>query len=93
MKLEYFANLREIAGAKSEEISLEKGESITLAEALEKACRRRAKLREALFEKSGELQKFITVLVNGVDSRALNGLKTEIKDSDEVSIFPAVAGG
>ncbi len=91
MKLEYFAALREIAGVKSEEIALEK--SITLLEALEEACRRHEKLKAALFERNGELQKYITVLVDGKDFRALKGLKTEIKDEDEVSIFPAVAGG
>ncbi len=43
--------------------------------------------------KSGELHRFVNIYVNGEDVRFLQGLKTAIKDGDEVSIVPAVAGG
>lgn len=42
---------------------------------------------------SGELHRFVNIYVNGEDVRFLQGLKTAIKDGDEVSIVPAVAGG
>lgn len=45
-----------------------------------------------LFE-NGEIRRFVNVYINGEDIRHLSGLDSEIKDSDEVSILPAVSGG
>ena len=42
---------------------------------------------------SGELHRFVNIYVNGEDVRFLQGLQTALKDGDEVSIVPAVAGG
>jgi len=44
-------------------------------------------------EKTGELNKFVNIYVNGEDIRFLNSLKTEVKDGDDISIIPSVAGG
>ena len=41
----------------------------------------------------GDIRRFINVFVNGENIRHLSGLETEIKDSDEISILPAVSGG
>jgi molybdopterin synthase sulfur carrier subunit len=50
-------------------------------------------VKERLCDDSGELRRFINVYVNGEDIRFLSGLETPLKDGDEVSIVPAVAGG
>jgi molybdopterin synthase sulfur carrier subunit len=50
-------------------------------------------MRERLCDESGELRRFVNIYVNGEDVRFLQGLGTPIKDRDEVSIVPAVAGG
>ena len=42
---------------------------------------------------SGELHRFVNIYVNGEDVRFLQGLQTHLKDGDEISIVPAVAGG
>ena len=42
---------------------------------------------------SGELHRFVNIYINGEDVRFLEGLRTVIKEGDEVSIVPAVAGG
>lgn len=42
---------------------------------------------------SGELHRFVNIYVNGEDVRFLQGLKTTLKEGDEISIVPAVAGG
>ena len=42
---------------------------------------------------SGELRRFINVYVNDEDIRFLQGKETALKDGDEVSIVPAIAGG
>ena len=41
----------------------------------------------------GELRRFINVYVNDEDVRFLDGKETPVKDGDEVSIVPAIAGG
>ena len=50
-------------------------------------------MRERLVDETGELRRFINVYVNEEDIRFLDGDKTSIKDGDEVSIVPALAGG
>ncbi len=42
---------------------------------------------------TGELHKFVNVYVNDDDVRYLSQLDTPVKEGDEVSILPAVAGG
>ena len=46
-----------------------------------------------LCDETGALRRFINVYINGEDVRFLDGLQTPIKQGDEVSIVPAVAGG
>jgi sulfur-carrier protein len=50
-------------------------------------------LRERLLDEAGELRRFINVYVNEEDIRFLEGKKTGLKDGDQVSIVPAIAGG
>jgi molybdopterin synthase sulfur carrier subunit len=50
-------------------------------------------LHERLVEESGELRRFVNVYVNQEDIRFLSGKETALKDGDEVSIVPAIAGG
>ena len=50
-------------------------------------------MRDRLVDESGEIRRFVNVYVNQEDVRFLDGDKTVIKDGDEVSIVPAMAGG
>ncbi|MBI4437175.1 MAG: MoaD/ThiS family protein, partial [Candidatus Omnitrophica bacterium] len=50
-------------------------------------------LRERLCDEQGKLRRFINVYVNEEDIRFLKGDATPLKDGDEVSIIPAIAGG
>jgi molybdopterin synthase sulfur carrier subunit len=50
-------------------------------------------LRERLLDETGDLRRFVNVYVNQEDIRFLEGQKTALKDGDEVSIVPAIAGG
>ena len=45
-----------------------------------------------LFE-NGQVRRFVNVYLNDEDIRYLDSLDTAVKDGDEVSIIPAVAGG
>lgn len=64
-----------------------------VAEVIEDLERQFPGLRERLCEDSGELRRFINVYVNQEDVRFLSGRTTDVKDGDEVSIVPAIAGG
>lgn len=46
-----------------------------------------------LFKTPGELNRFVNIYVNDEDIRFLENLETPIKDGDNVSIVPAIAGG
>jgi molybdopterin synthase sulfur carrier subunit len=50
-------------------------------------------MNQRLFKTPGELNRFINIYVNDEDIRFLDNLTTPIKDGDEVSIVPAIAGG
>lgn len=50
-------------------------------------------IKARLCDENGNLRRFINFFVNEKDIRFLQGDKTELKDGDEVSIIPAIAGG
>jgi len=41
----------------------------------------------------GKVRRFVNIYVNEEDIRFLKAENTEVKDGDEVSIVPAIAGG
>lgn len=51
-----------------------------------------AGLKERLVDEKG-VRRFVNLYVGDEDIRFLDGLDTELKDGDEVSIVPAIAGG
>ncbi len=50
-------------------------------------------VKERIIDAEGELHRFVNIYVNGEDVRFLDGLATAVKEGDEISIVPAVAGG
>ena len=64
-----------------------------VSELIEDLERQYAGLRERLVEDGGEIRRFINIYVNEEDIRFLKGKATTLKDGDEVSIVPAIAGG
>ena len=46
-----------------------------------------------LVNDEGELRRTVNFYVNGEDVRFLKGAETQLKQGDEVSIVPAIAGG
>jgi len=65
----------------------------TVADVVEDLERQFPGLRERLIDEAGDLRRFINVYVNEEDIRFLQGKKTALKDGDQVSIVPAIAGG
>ncbi|OGB90992.1 molybdopterin synthase sulfur carrier subunit [candidate division WOR-1 bacterium RIFCSPHIGHO2_01_FULL_53_15] len=50
-------------------------------------------IKDRLCDEGGKLRRFINIYVNEEDVRFLQGEKTVLKEGDEVSIIPAIAGG
>jgi len=50
-------------------------------------------IKERLCDEKGTLRRFVNIYVNEEDIRFLDGKKTAIKETDVVSIVPAIAGG
>jgi len=47
---------------------------------------------QRIFE-NGQVRRFVNIYLNDEDIRYLDNLATAVKDGDELSIIPAVAGG
>jgi molybdopterin converting factor small subunit len=49
-------------------------------------------IRDRLLDEKG-VRRFVNLYVGEEDIRFLDGLKTELKAGDQISIIPAIAGG
>ncbi|NEQ27006.1 MAG: MoaD/ThiS family protein [Microcoleus sp. SIO2G3] len=61
-----------------------------LLDSLEQNC---PGIKGRLCDDQGQLRRFVNFYVNSEDIRFLDGANTTLKEGDEVSIVPAVAGG
>lgn len=52
-----------------------------------------AGIETRLFKAEGQLNRFVNIYVNDEDIRFLKNLETPVKEGDEISIVPAIAGG
>jgi sulfur-carrier protein len=50
-------------------------------------------LKERVCDDKGSLRRFVNVFLNDEDIRFQDGPDTRVKDGDELSIIPAIAGG
>ena len=50
-------------------------------------------IKERICDEKGQIRRFINIYVNEEDVRFLKQDETPLKDGDEVSIIPAIAGG
>jgi molybdopterin synthase sulfur carrier subunit len=67
--------------------------SSTVREAIENLESQYEGMKRRLCEEDGSLRRFINIFVNDEDIRFLQGLDTKLKEGDEISIVPAIAGG
>jgi sulfur-carrier protein len=52
-----------------------------------------AGIKERICDENGAPRRFINIYLNEEDIRFLEGESTPVKDGDEISIIPAIAGG
>jgi sulfur-carrier protein len=65
----------------------------SIGEAIAELQTRYPGIKERLVDDSGEVRRFVNVYVNEEDIRFLKNQQTPLKDGDEISIIPAIAGG
>jgi molybdopterin converting factor small subunit len=68
-------------------------DSLTIEQAFEDLVDAFPDLKNHLLDGNDQVRSFIKVFVGEDDIKALDGLETELQDSDIVSIVPAIAGG
>jgi molybdopterin synthase sulfur carrier subunit len=65
----------------------------TIGDAITELQGRFPGIKERLVDENGGVRRFVNVYVNEEDIRFLQNQSTPLKDGDEVSIIPAIAGG
>ena len=65
----------------------------TVGEVLEALAAAHPDTRDQLFGGDGSLNRYVNVYLNDEDVRVLQGLDTEVGESDVLVILPAMAGG
>lgn len=68
-------------------------EASDLSTAIEALDARFPGFKDRLLDESGELRQFVNVYLNDEDVRLGGGLRSKLREKDEISIVPAVAGG
>lgn len=87
----FYATLRAIVGQKTLQPDVPEGSSV--AEVLEQLFKDYPALKPEILSDEGEIQKYVTLFVNGRDIRYLEALATPLQPGQVLDIFPPVAGG
>ena len=84
--------LRKFTGG-AESVTVDSTAGTTVAAILQDIEGRHPGLKERICDDAGKVRRFVNVYVNGEDIRFLSSLETPVKEGDEISIVPAIAGG
>ncbi len=83
------APLKRLAGGQN----VIKSQGRTVGEVLQWLTDAYPELEEKLRDEKGEMRRFINIYVNDEDIRFIRNLGTPLKEGDQISIIPAIAGG
>jgi molybdopterin converting factor small subunit len=64
----------------------------TVGEVIADLDRQHPGIRDKLVDEKG-LRRFVNIYVGDEDIRFMKGIDTDVKDADDISIIPAIAGG
>ncbi len=81
--------LRKLTG----DLELVQAEGSTVGELLQSLDSTYPGLKERICDETGNVRRFVNVYLNDEDIRFLEERATPVKDGDEISIVPAIAGG
>jgi molybdopterin synthase sulfur carrier subunit len=90
MVVKVFANLRQICGGVTVEVQPDGNQVIDV---LDKMVEMFPDLQNEIFTEEKALLPFVHVYVNGRNIIHLEELQTIVKDTDQIALFPPVAGG
>ncbi len=65
----------------------------TITELIQNLDKKYPGIKERVCDEKGKVRRFVNIYLNEEDIRFLNKEETSLKDGDEVSIVPAIAGG
>lgn len=65
----------------------------TLKAVIEDLERKFPGFKDRICDETGKIRRFVNVYVNEEDARFLQAEATPVKDGDDISIIPAIAGG
>ncbi len=68
-------------------------QAASINEMLEQLEKQHPGVKERLCDAEGKLRRFVNIYVNEEDIRFLQGQDTKLKEGDDISIIPAIAGG
>ena len=92
VEVKFFTSLREITGKKLDQLQLQN--SISVDELVNLLSDKYGKeFREYIYNKKGEIQEFLSFLVNGKNIYNMQGFMTKLQEGDVVAILPPVGGG
>jgi len=92
VKVKFFTSLREITGKKTDEILLQN--TVTVKELLTLLSDKYGKpFKEYVYNRKGDVQDFLSFLVNGKNINVLEGFDTKLKQGDVIAILPPVGEG
>ena len=80
--------LRTLTGGE-DQVSADGG---TVGQVIENLEKRHPGIRDRLLDDKG-VRRFVNIYVGDEDIRFLDGLETKLKEGEEISIVPAIAGG
>ncbi|MEO6052648.1 MAG: MoaD/ThiS family protein [Chthoniobacterales bacterium] len=69
------------------------GEGVNIGEIITNLDKTYPGLGERICDEGGNVRRFVNIFINDEDIRFLENKETAVKDGDEISIVPAIAGG
>ena len=75
------------------ELETVSGVGATIGELIDNLDQAFPGLKDRVCDEAGNVRRFVNIYINGEDIRFLEEKATPVKDSDEISIVPAIAGG
>jgi molybdopterin synthase sulfur carrier subunit len=90
--VQFLGNVREATGTREQTFDISESTMQALIDRMSKEYGDDFK-RTLIHAPAGRATTSVVIALNGVDIEALEGVKTNLKEGDIVSIFPPVAGG
>jgi molybdopterin synthase sulfur carrier subunit len=92
VEVRYYAVLRELAGKRSERVTLPEGSSVRdLVGLLVK--RYGEGFERYIYDCEGRVRGYLSYMLNGFNINSLDGFETLLRDGDILSLLPPIGGG